>query len=113
MHYSGIGTKTDFLFFSFSTVDEYSPQKKNKALFHQFSLKENWLQHRGTVTETEEIFCHVYITEHSYVSVKAKVSSTAQEILKVVAEKIQHAEEDLALVAVTFSGGKLFSVLEY
>lgn len=88
------------------TVDEYSPQRKNKALFHQFSLKENWLQHRGTVTETEEIFCHVYITEHSYVSVKAKVSSTAQEVLKVVAEKIQHAEEDLALVAVTFSGGK-------
>ncbi|XP_055974671.1 rap guanine nucleotide exchange factor 5 [Sorex fumeus] len=88
------------------TVDEYSPQKKNKALFHQFSLKENWLQLRGTVTETEEIFCHVYITEHSYVSVKAKVSSTAQEILKIVAEKIQHAEEDVALVAVTFSGEK-------
>lgn len=88
------------------TVDEYSPQRKNKALFHQFSLKENWLQHRGTVTETEEMFCHVYITGHSYVSVKAKVSSTAQEILKVVAEKIQHAEEDLALVAVTFSGEK-------
>ncbi|KAM9650592.1 rap guanine nucleotide exchange factor 5 [Trichechus inunguis] len=88
------------------TVDEYSPQRKNKALFHQFSLKENWLQHRGTVTETEEIFCHVYITEHSYVSVKAKVSTTAQEVLKIVAEKIQHAEEDLALVAITFSGEK-------
>uniref|UniRef100_A0A8C2VHU3 Rap guanine nucleotide exchange factor 5 n=2 Tax=Chinchilla lanigera TaxID=34839 RepID=A0A8C2VHU3_CHILA len=88
------------------TVDEYSPQRKNKALFHQFSLKENWLQHRATVAETEEIFCHVYITEHSYVSVKAKVSSTAQEILKVVAEKIQHTEEDLALVAITFSGEK-------
>lgn len=88
------------------TVDEYSPQRKNKALFHQFSLKENWLQLRGTVSETEEIFCHVYITEHSYVSVKAKVSSTAQEILKIVADKIQHAEEDLALVAVTFSGEK-------
>ncbi|KAF4019996.1 hypothetical protein G4228_011857 [Cervus hanglu yarkandensis] len=83
-----------------------SPFLQNKALFHQFSLKENWLQHRGTVTETEEIFCHVYITEHSYVSVKATVSSTAQEILRVVAEKIQHAEEDLALVAVTFSGEK-------
>ncbi|XP_053465409.1 rap guanine nucleotide exchange factor 5 isoform X2 [Nycticebus coucang] len=88
------------------TVDEYSPQRKNKALFHQFSLKENWLQHRGAVSETEETFCHVYITEHSYVSVKAKVSSTAQEILKVVAEKIQHAEEDLALVAIMFSGEK-------
>ncbi|XP_057586794.1 rap guanine nucleotide exchange factor 5 isoform X2 [Hippopotamus amphibius kiboko] len=88
------------------TVDEYSPQRKNKALFHQFSLKENWLQHRGTVTETEEFFCHVYITEHSYVSVKAKVSSTAREILRVVAEKIQNVEEDLALVAVSFSGEK-------
>ncbi|XP_062955204.1 rap guanine nucleotide exchange factor 5 isoform X3 [Cynocephalus volans] len=88
------------------TVDEYSPQRKNKALFHQFSLKENWLQHRGTVTETEEIFCHVYVMEHSYVSVKAKVSSTSQEILKVVAEKLQHAEEDLALVAISFSGEK-------
>lgn len=66
-----------------------------------------------TILLSRVVFCHVYITEHSYVSVKAKVSSTAQEILKVVAEKIQHAEEDLALVAVTFSGGKLFSVLEY
>ena len=55
----------------------------------------------------------MYITEHSYVSVKATVSSTAQEILRVVAEKIQHAEEDLALVAVAFSGGKLYSVFEY
>ncbi|XP_004582508.3 rap guanine nucleotide exchange factor 5 isoform X2 [Ochotona princeps] len=88
------------------TVDEYSPQRKNKALFHQFSLKENWLQHRGAVTETEEIFCHVYITEHSYVSVRAKVSSTAQEILKVVAEKIHPTQEELALVAVSFSGEK-------
>ena len=55
----------------------------------------------------------MYITEHSYVSVKAKVSSTAQEILKVVAEKLQRAEEDLALVAIMFSGGELCSFLEY
>ncbi|XP_038623493.1 rap guanine nucleotide exchange factor 5 isoform X1 [Tachyglossus aculeatus] len=88
------------------TVDEYSPHRKNKALFHQFSLKENWLQHRGTVNETEEIFCRVYITEHSYVSVKAKVSTSAQEILKIVAEKIQQAEDDLALVTVSFTGEK-------
>ncbi|XP_008587147.1 PREDICTED: rap guanine nucleotide exchange factor 5 [Galeopterus variegatus] len=101
----GLGQRLTFPF-PFSTVDEYSPQRKNKALFHQFSLKENWLQHRGTVTETEEIFCHVYVMEHSYVSVKAKVSSTSQEILKVVAEKLQHAEEDLALVAISFSGDK-------
>ncbi|KFU85171.1 Rap guanine nucleotide exchange factor 5, partial [Chaetura pelagica] len=88
------------------TVDEYSPHRKNKTFFHQFSLKENWLQHRGTMNETEEIFCRVYITEHSYVSVKAQVSISAQEILKIVAEKIQYPEEELALVTVTFSGEK-------
>ncbi|NXF21005.1 RPGF5 factor, partial [Rhodinocichla rosea] len=88
------------------TVDEYSPHRKNKTFFHQFSVKENWLQHRGTVNETEEIFCRVYITEHSYVSVKAQVSTSAQEILKIVAEKIQYPEEELALVTVSFSGEK-------
>ncbi|KAF1467056.1 Rap guanine nucleotide exchange factor 5, partial [Spheniscus demersus] len=88
------------------TVDEYSPHRKNKTFFHQFSLKENWLQHRGTMNETEEIFCRVYITEHSYVSVRAQVSTSAQEILKIVAEKIQYPEEELALVTVTFSGEK-------
>ncbi|NXT74882.1 RPGF5 factor, partial [Zapornia atra] len=88
------------------TVDEYSPHRKNKTFFHQFSVKENWLQQRGTMNDTEEIFCRVYITEHSYVSVKAQVSTSAQEILKIVAEKIQYPEEELALVTVTFSGEK-------
>ncbi|XP_077347362.1 rap guanine nucleotide exchange factor 5 [Lithobates pipiens] len=88
------------------TVDEYSPHRKNRALFHQFSLKENWLQHRGNVNETEDIFCLIYITDHAYVSIRTKVSSTVQDILKIVAERIQHAEEDLALVTVTFSGEK-------
>ncbi|NWT86231.1 RPGF5 factor, partial [Lanius ludovicianus] len=88
------------------TVDEYSPHRKNKNFFHQFSVKENWLQQRGTMNETEEIFCRVYITEHSYVSVKAQVSTSAQEILKIVAEKIQYPEEEVALVAVSFSGEK-------
>ncbi|OXB56622.1 hypothetical protein ASZ78_008300 [Callipepla squamata] len=88
------------------TVDEYSPHRKNKTFFQQFSLKENWLQHRGTMNEAEEIFCRVYITEHSYVSVKAQVTTSAQEILKIVAEKIQYPEEELALVIITFSGEK-------
>ncbi|NXH93168.1 RPGF5 factor, partial [Edolisoma coerulescens] len=88
------------------TVDEYSPHRKNKTFFHQLSVKENWLQQRGTMNETEEIFCRVYITEHSYVSVKAQVSTSAQEILKIVAEKIQYPEEELALVTVSFSGEK-------
>ncbi|KAH0627397.1 hypothetical protein JD844_003033 [Phrynosoma platyrhinos] len=83
-------------------------ERQHKAILHQFSLKEKWLQNRGTVTETEEVFCRIYITEHSYVSIKTKVSTSAQEILKIVAEKLQHSQEDLALVALSFSGGKWF-----
>nr|XP_014351188.1 PREDICTED: rap guanine nucleotide exchange factor 5 [Latimeria chalumnae] len=82
----------------------FCPQ--NRTLFHQFSLKENWLQHKVTMKEVEEVFCHVYTTDHSYVSVKAKVSASAQGIRKAVAEKIQNAEEELDLVAVSFSGEK-------
>ncbi|XP_029138948.1 rap guanine nucleotide exchange factor 5 isoform X2 [Protobothrops mucrosquamatus] len=63
------------------TVDEYSPHRKHKAILHQYSLKQNWLQTREPVNETEEVFCRVYITEHSYISVKTKLSTVATEIL--------------------------------
>ncbi|XP_041104918.1 rap guanine nucleotide exchange factor 5-like isoform X2 [Polyodon spathula] len=88
------------------TVDEYSPHRKSKALFHQFSLKENWLQHREAHNETKEVFCRVYITNHSYLSIMTSLSATAQEVLKTVAEKMGYAEEELALVTVTFPGEK-------
>uniref|UniRef100_A0A672TWA5 Rap guanine nucleotide exchange factor 5 n=1 Tax=Strigops habroptila TaxID=2489341 RepID=A0A672TWA5_STRHB len=97
-----LGMHRQSLFFFFPSPTPL----QNKTFFHQFSLKENWLQHRGTMNETEEIFCRVYITEHSYVSVKAQLSTSAQEILKIVAEKIQYPEEELVLVTVTFSGEK-------
>ncbi|KAM3821935.1 rap guanine nucleotide exchange factor 5 [Vipera latastei] len=88
------------------TVDEYSPHRKHKAILHQYSLKQNWLQTRQPVNETEEVFCRVYITEHSYISVKTKLSTSVQEILKIVAEKLQHSQEHLALVALSFSDEK-------
>ncbi|XP_043920543.1 rap guanine nucleotide exchange factor 5 isoform X2 [Protopterus annectens] len=88
------------------TVDEYSPHRKNKTLFHQFSLRESWLQHKGAITEEGEVFCHIYITDHSYLSMKVKLSTLVQEVLKMVAEKLQYLDEELALVAVEFSGEK-------
>ncbi|XP_058037962.1 rap guanine nucleotide exchange factor 5 isoform X1 [Ahaetulla prasina] len=88
------------------TVDEYSPHRKHKAILHQYSLKQNWLQTRESVNETEEVFCRVYITQHSYISIKTKLSTSVQEILKIVAEKLQHSQEDLALVALSFSDEK-------
>ncbi|XP_064204046.1 rap guanine nucleotide exchange factor 5b isoform X2 [Anguilla rostrata] len=89
------------------TVDEYSPHRKNKALFHQLSLKENWLQPRGTQRETREVFCHVYVTMDSYLSVRTQVTVVAQDLLHAVAERLEYPEEDMVLVAVTYPEEKL------
>ncbi|KAL4629741.1 rap guanine nucleotide exchange factor 5 isoform X2 [Arapaima gigas] len=89
------------------TVDEYSPHKKNKALFHQLSLKENCLQLRGMQTEPREVLCRVYVTTDSYLSVRTRATVLAQDLLRIVAEKMELAEEDLVLMAVTYPGEKL------
>ncbi|XP_061103577.1 rap guanine nucleotide exchange factor 5b isoform X1 [Conger conger] len=89
------------------TVDEYSPHRKSKAIFHQLSLKENWLQPRGTQRETREVFCHVYVTLDSYLSVRAPVTSVAQDLLHAVAERLEYPEEDMVLVTVAYPEEKL------
>ncbi|XP_041798348.1 rap guanine nucleotide exchange factor 5-like isoform X2 [Chelmon rostratus] len=89
------------------TVDEYSPQRKSKALFHQLSLKENGLQSRGTQRETKEVLCHVYLSMDSYLSMRAHVGVAAQELLQAVAERMDVPQGELVLVAVTYPGGRL------
>ncbi|TMS11253.1 Rap guanine nucleotide exchange factor 5 [Larimichthys crocea] len=89
------------------TVDEYSPQRKSKALFHQLSLKENGLQSRGTQRETKEVLCHVYITMDSYLSMRAHTAVVTQELLQAVAERMDVPQGELVLVAVTYPGGRL------
>ncbi|KAK2844447.1 hypothetical protein Q5P01_011106 [Channa striata] len=89
------------------TVDEYSPQRKSKTLFHQLSLKENGLQSRSTQRETKEVLCRVYITIDSYLSVRTHAGIVAQELLQVVAEKMDVPQGELVLVAVTYPGGRL------
>ncbi|XP_035527878.1 rap guanine nucleotide exchange factor 5-like [Morone saxatilis] len=89
------------------TVDDYSPQRKSKVLFHQLSLKENGLQSRGTQRETKEVLCHVYITMDSYLSMRAHVGVVAQELLQAAAERMDIPQGELVLVAVTYPGGRL------
>ncbi|XP_070768117.1 rap guanine nucleotide exchange factor 5-like isoform X3 [Enoplosus armatus] len=89
------------------TVDEYSPQRKSKALFHQLSLKENGLQSRSTQRETKEVLCHVYITMDSYLSMRAHAGVVAQELLQAAAERMDVPQGELVLVAVTYPGGRL------
>ncbi|KAK3571849.1 hypothetical protein QTP86_020455 [Hemibagrus guttatus] len=88
------------------TVDEYSPQRKNKALFHQLSLKETWQPTRTAQRQNKEALCHVYVTVDSYVSVRTHSEVTVQELLAAVAERLECAEDDLVLVAVNYSRGK-------
>ncbi|KAI4877933.1 hypothetical protein NFI96_026208, partial [Prochilodus magdalenae] len=89
------------------TVDEYSPQRKNKALFHQLSLKENWQPVRAPPRENKEVLCRVYVTVDSYVSVRTHASVTVQELLAAVAERLEWVEEDMLLMALTYSREKV------
>ncbi|KAI2655453.1 Rap guanine nucleotide exchange factor 5 [Labeo rohita] len=89
------------------TVDEYSPQRKNKALFHQISLKENWHPVRGAQREKKEVLCRVYVTMDSYVSVRTHSEVSVQELLSTVAERLDCAEDDMVLMAVTYPGEKV------
>ncbi|XP_034030919.1 rap guanine nucleotide exchange factor 5-like isoform X2 [Thalassophryne amazonica] len=86
------------------TVDDYSPHRKNKGFSHQLSLKENGLQSRGP---QNEVLCHVYVTMDSYLSMRAHAEVIAQELLQTVAERMDFAAEELALVAVSYPGGRL------
>uniref|UniRef100_A0A4W3JR21 Rap guanine nucleotide exchange factor 5 n=1 Tax=Callorhinchus milii TaxID=7868 RepID=A0A4W3JR21_CALMI len=75
-------------------------------LFHQLSCREKWLHPKGCPGESDEVFCRVYVADHSYVSFWTKESTSAQEVLHAVAEKLQKPEQDLILVAITSSEGE-------
>ncbi|KAI5618280.1 rap guanine nucleotide exchange factor 5 [Silurus asotus] len=89
------------------TVDDYSPQRKNKALSHQLSLKETWQPTYMAQRQNKEVMCHVYVTMDSYVSVRTHSEVTAQALLGAVAERLECAEDDMVLVAVIYSRGKV------
>ncbi|XP_060753631.1 rap guanine nucleotide exchange factor 5 [Tachysurus vachellii] len=88
------------------TVDDYSPHQKNKALFQQLSLRENGVQLRGAHSDHREVMCHVYVSLDSYLSVRVRTTVVAQELLHVVAQRMEKPVEDMVLVAQTYSGEK-------
>lgn len=58
------------------------------------------------------VFCRVYTPDHSYVTIRSRLSCRVGEILALVREKLQYSEDQpvlpghLVLVAVTSSGGQ-------
>lgn len=66
------------------------------------------------------VFCRVYTPDHSYVTIRSRLSCRVGEILALVKEKLQYSEDqpvlpgNLILVAVTSAGGQetLYSVAD-
>ncbi|GLD69195.1 rap guanine nucleotide exchange factor 5-like protein [Lates japonicus] len=86
------------------TVDDCPPNQKSKQMYQQLSLKENCLQLRGPQTETREVICCVYVSTDSYLSVHTHPSLEAHELLRIVALKMDKAEEDMVLAVVSHTG---------
>lgn len=61
--------------------------------------------HKGVLVSFPAL-CHVYITMNSFLSVRVHAGVMAQELLHVVAERMDVPHGDLLLVAVTYPGGK-------
>uniref|UniRef100_A0A671T0U3 Rap guanine nucleotide exchange factor-like 1 n=1 Tax=Sinocyclocheilus anshuiensis TaxID=1608454 RepID=A0A671T0U3_9TELE len=101
--------KTHKCFFKFSNE---SRKKQVRPLFRHFRRIDACLQPREAFRGSDEIFCRVYTPDHSYVTIRSRLSCRVREILALVKEKLQYSEEqpfqpaNLILVAVTSSGEK-------
>ncbi|XP_075321442.1 rap guanine nucleotide exchange factor 5b isoform X2 [Odontesthes bonariensis] len=89
------------------TVEDYSPNRKSKVLFHQLSLRENGLNSSRTQRETKEVLCHIYVSMDSYLSMRVHSEVVVQELLQAVAERMDVPPGELVLVAITYPGGRL------
>lgn len=64
------------------------------------------------ISSLSPVFCRVYTPDHSYVTIRSRLSCRVGEILALVREKLQYSEEQpvlpghLLLVAVTSAGGQ-------
>ncbi|MGH0134015.1 UNVERIFIED_CONTAM: hypothetical protein FKN15_052604 [Acipenser sinensis] len=92
-------------------LEESDSKKPVRPLFRHFRRVDACLQPREAFRGSDEIFCRVYTPDHSYVTIRSPLSSSVQEILALVSEKLQYSGEQeeqqgaMVLVAVTSSGG--------
>ncbi|KAF6728968.1 Rap guanine nucleotide exchange factor-like 1 [Oryzias melastigma] len=95
------------------SVEERESRKKQvRPLFRHFRRIDACLQPREAFRGSDEIFCRVYTPDHSYVTIRSRLSCRVGEILALVKEKLQYSEDqpvlpgNLVLVAVTSAGEK-------
>ncbi|KAG7505240.1 rap guanine nucleotide exchange factor-like 1 [Solea senegalensis] len=95
-----------------SDEEKESKKKQVRPLFRHFRRIDACLQPREAFRGSDEIFCRVYTPDHSYVTIRSRLSCRVGEILALVREKLQYSEDqpvlpgNLVLVAVTSSGEK-------
>ncbi|CAL9693900.1 unnamed protein product [Knipowitschia caucasica] len=96
-----------------SEEEQESRRRQVRPLFRHFRRIDACLQPREAFRGSDEIFCRVYTPDHSYVTIRSRLSCKVSEILALVREKLQYSEEqpvlpgDLVLVAVTSAGEKI------
>ncbi|XP_037544577.1 rap guanine nucleotide exchange factor-like 1 [Nematolebias whitei] len=92
--------------------EKESRKKQVRPLFRHFRRIDACLQPREAFRGSDEIFCRVYTPDHSYVTIRSRLSCRVGEILALVKEKLQYSEDqpvlpgNLILVAVTSAGEK-------
>uniref|UniRef100_A0A671WM54 Rap guanine nucleotide exchange factor 5 n=1 Tax=Sparus aurata TaxID=8175 RepID=A0A671WM54_SPAAU len=84
--------------------DSSSALCQSKPVHQQLSLKENCLQPRSPATETRDVICCVYVSTDSYLSVHTHPSMEAHELLRIVGQKMDRAEDDTVLAVVSQTG---------
>ncbi|KAM4535481.1 rap guanine nucleotide exchange factor-like 1 [Fundulus diaphanus] len=95
-----------------SEEEKESKKKQVRPLFRHFRRIDACLQPREAFRGSDEIFCRVYTPDHSYVTIRSRLSCRVGEILALVKEKLQYSEDqpvlpgNLILVAVTSAGEK-------
>ncbi|KAM9843510.1 rap guanine nucleotide exchange factor-like 1 [Aulostomus maculatus] len=95
-----------------SEEEKESRKKQVRPLFRHFRRIDACLQPREAFRGSDEIFCRVYTPDHSYVTIRSRLSCRVGEILALVKEKLQYSEDqpvlpgNLILVAVTSAGEK-------
>nr|XP_057905298.1 rap guanine nucleotide exchange factor-like 1 isoform X3 [Doryrhamphus excisus] len=92
--------------------EKESRRKQVRPLFRHFRRIDACLQPREAFRGSDEIFCRVYTPDHSYVTIRSRLSCRVGDILALVREKLQYSDEqpllpgNLILVAVTSAGEK-------
>uniref|UniRef100_A0A8C1Z080 Rap guanine nucleotide exchange factor (GEF) 5a n=1 Tax=Cyprinus carpio TaxID=7962 RepID=A0A8C1Z080_CYPCA len=80
--------------------------KEFQKLLRRRHLKENCVSLRGSPVESKDVMCRVYVSCDSYLSVRVKPAIVAQELLHIVSQRMERSEDDMMLVAQTYSGEK-------